>query len=397
MGRRCGVAWALVFGLAKVATAMADSDIAVEKSVNDPTLMPGAAVEFEVRVSNLGPDPADAVVVTDELPTGLAIPSGTVPVANPGTYDPTTGTWEVGTLAAGAEAVLTIPAQVTAEPLPVCIANRAVATAAGTAAGVDPDLSNNLSIAALRQVGETARCVDLSIGVTRFGSILGCGDESVEIGVLITNLGADAATDVVLKLEDGPNVPPGLIFVEESCGGGMACTVTELPAGTWTYRTLRTSGIRNSRPVTYDVTVSASSADPDVATGNESDSVSFTKEPYTECNFPNIFDSGGGGGGCFIATAAYGSPMHPYVEVLRNWRDRVLLTNAAGRAFVNLYYRYSPPWADYIAGRPGARSVVRILLWPLVIAILHPLLVGTIVLVVTIGLIFRRRRRLRVA
>lgn len=76
--------------------------------------------------------------------------------------------------------------------------------------------------------------------------------------------------------------------------------------------------------------------------------------------------SGGGGGGCFIATAAYGSILEPQVALLRQFRDSYLLTNAAGRKFVDLYYTYSPPLADYIRQHEGLKLVVRISLMPLV-------------------------------
>ena len=72
------------------------------------------------------------------------------------------------------------------------------------------------------------------------------------------------------------------------------------------------------------------------------------------------------GGGCFIATAAYGSLMEPHVKLLRQFRDRFLLTNPVGRTFVHLYYTYSPPMAKFISGHEGLRMVVRWSLFPLV-------------------------------
>jgi hypothetical protein len=73
-----------------------------------------------------------------------------------------------------------------------------------------------------------------------------------------------------------------------------------------------------------------------------------------------------GSGGCFIATAAYGSYMEPHVQILRQFRDRFLLTNSAGMGFVRLYYDYSPAMANYIAKHGWLRAVVRWSLLPLV-------------------------------
>jgi len=75
---------------------------------------------------------------------------------------------------------------------------------------------------------------------------------------------------------------------------------------------------------------------------------------------------GGGGGGCFIATAAFGSPLEPQVKALRDIRDRFLLTNPLGKAFITFYYRYSPPVAEFIADHERVRTVVRWGLLPLV-------------------------------
>jgi hypothetical protein len=70
----------------------------------------------------------------------------------------------------------------------------------------------------------------------------------------------------------------------------------------------------------------------------------------------------GSSGGCFIATAAYGTPSARQIDVLRDFRDDVLLKNAAGSQFVALYYRLSPPIADFIAGNGFVRTLVRELL-----------------------------------
>jgi len=71
-------------------------------------------------------------------------------------------------------------------------------------------------------------------------------------------------------------------------------------------------------------------------------------------------------GGCFIATAAYGTPMAGEIEVLRQFRDEYLLTNPVGQALVGLYYEISPPVAEFIDEHPALKPIVRVGLAPAV-------------------------------
>ena len=72
---------------------------------------------------------------------------------------------------------------------------------------------------------------------------------------------------------------------------------------------------------------------------------------------------------CFVATAAYGSPMHKNLSYLRWFRDKYLLRSKAGKLFVKEYYKFGPGLAAVIAGEPLLRSITRGLLWPFVATI----------------------------
>ena len=68
------------------------------------------------------------------------------------------------------------------------------------------------------------------------------------------------------------------------------------------------------------------------------------------------------GGLCFIATAAYGSSTAQQLDVLREFRDDVLLESTIGSGLVDLYYQVSPPIAEFISEHSFVRTLVRELL-----------------------------------
>lgn len=101
----------------------------------------------------------------------------------------------------------------------------------------------------------------------------------------------------------------------------------------------------------------------------------------------------GGAGGCFIATAAYGSYMEPHVMVLRKFRDNYLLTNAAGRAFVEFYYRTSPPIADFIRRHESLRFATRIMLTPIVYFVEYTWQSGLLFFIFSMVIAKKRRKK----
>ena len=75
------------------------------------------------------------------------------------------------------------------------------------------------------------------------------------------------------------------------------------------------------------------------------------------------------GGGCLIATAAYGSELSPQVQLLREIRDNQLLNTEAGTSFMNtfnnVYYSFSPTIADMERESPLFKEVVKLGLTPM--------------------------------
>ena len=111
--------------------------------------------------------------------------------------------------------------------------------------------------------------------------------------------------------------------------------------------------------------------------GNQSGICSSTAllqgTPLLVDDFWELYKAAGGqeeGGYCFVATAAWNSPLAPAVKTLQSYRDEHLLTNEGGQALVQLYYRIGPGVASTIAAHPELRFVARMLLFPLVLTVL---------------------------
>ena len=89
----------------------------------------------------------------------------------------------------------------------------------------------------------------------------------------------------------------------------------------------------------------------------------------TSTNESSENESSEEGGGCLIATAAYGSELSPQVQLLREIRDNQLMNTESGSAFVsafnNVYYSFSPAIADMERESPIFKEIVKVGLTPM--------------------------------
>jgi len=103
--------------------------------------------------------------------------------------------------------------------------------------------------------------------------------------------------------------------------------------------------------VSFDIVVGEASAQPD-------------NQPPDTSNPPND-----NGGGCLIATAAYGSEMAPQVQQLRELRDNKILQTESGKSFMisfnEFYYSFSPTIADYERENPLFKESMKVALTPM--------------------------------
>jgi hypothetical protein len=143
--------------------------------------------------------------------------------------------------------------------------------------------------------------------------------------------------------------------------------------------TITTSGDCNWLAASHDTWISITSAksgsgnailsfsvDPNTGSMARTGSMSIAGLTFTISQAEPDPGASDASGGCFIATAAFGSPLAPQVRLLREVRNRYLLPYPVGQTVVRWYYRSSPPLAEVIRHSKALRAIVRVGLGPLV-------------------------------
>jgi len=299
-----------------VNVAPVQTDVAVTMTDSPDPVIAGSNLTYAITATNNGPWPTTTTTVTDTPPAGVTYVSAT---PSRGSCSGTsTVTCNLGAMASGVSATITLVVKTT-------VANAALTNTATIASNLaDPVPANNSAT--------TTTVVNNPVP-----SITGLSPGSVAPG-------AAAFTLTV----NGNNFVNGSIVRWN--GAGRATTFVSATQ------------------------ITAAIAAADVATAGTANVTVYNPTPGGGTSNTAVFSvavfvppsDGGGGGGCFIATAAFGTPMEKHVSILREFRDRILLTTPAGKAFVKFYYEVSPPIAGRIAQSEGLRFVTRCSLMPFV-------------------------------
>jgi peptidyl-prolyl cis-trans isomerase A (cyclophilin A) len=366
------------------------SDLQVTKTVDIRSPALGNSVQFQVKVTNAGPDAAPSVVLQDLLPTGMQIPGSMSAFSTHGSYNAQSGAWSIGTLNSGVQATLNIPAVPRQYVLPECYVNQA---SIPSYTGYDPQRGNNAA-SAIVSVGGVSTCSKLTVKVTPSvfeptTCVAGSSPDLLVFDVRVHNAGPDAAVNATVSLNgniggDAQSAQNGLSFAEIASGQTVSGSMTWNLACT-----------RNEVVAAYEIVATSEST-------ASTDSITTVSGQYTVASSVSAATTttdtttdDGDGGGCFIATAAYGSYMDPHVYALRQFRDEILMQTGLGRQFVSLYYEYSPRLANIISGNETLRLLTRWLLTPLVYTVAYPMLALLILCIAGWGLYYRRTRVIR--
>ena len=174
----------------------------------DGTPDEGDTVIFQITVTNDGPDTATGVSLTDSLPAGLTFVADTT---SQGSYDPATGLFDIGTLASGATATLTLEGTVDVGQGGNTITN---ITTAATGDQVDPstagdDLDESVVVNAPTPVG----IADISVAKSVVGTpvLNNNGFHIATFEVVVENTGSVDLTSVSLVEDIASQFGPAFV------------------------------------------------------------------------------------------------------------------------------------------------------------------------------------------
>ena len=177
-----------------------------------------------------------------------------------------------------------------------------------------------------------------------------CGDSDLFWGSLTLDTGTGmTATELLLSVLDGSGNDSFEVYVNSH----LVKTYTDpdpiIDPETWYTHNISISDLNLSGSITVKVDCTAAPAWGSCPTYGQL-AVDWA-ELYAETTPEE--------GGCFIATAAYGTASAAEIDVLRSFRDEVLLESTVGSQLVEWYYQTSPPVADFISENGVLRTVVR--------------------------------------
>jgi uncharacterized repeat protein (TIGR01451 family) len=266
------------------------ADLAIGMTISDPTPATGAAVTFQLTVTNNGPQQATGVNVRSKLPAGYSYQSH-----QGGSYDPSAGIWQIGTLPNGGSTTLTLNATVNAT-------GSFQHTATVEAAEEDPLLSNNFAKAGIYTA-------DLSLTQSVNNPSPKAGD-SITFTVTVTNHGPSDAinTRVTHQLPEGFT----LISATPSTGSWSAprWTIGHLASGATATLQLHAAVNRQGSHI-HIATVQADNFDPDL--GNNEDDATITSPNLPQVN-GLFYGDGDYEKYALIAQSARGSRLYGYFD-----------------------------------------------------------------------------------
>ena len=193
----------------------AQADILVEKSASPNPVEQGEELTYTILVTNNGPNDAENVVLTDNIPPSIINPEFSI---DGGALTPWTGNIDLGILASGETRTVLITGIVSEEAT-----GTLTNTATVISTTLDPDPNNNVSTVNTEVEEEPSEAqADISVAKMASPNPVEPGEE-LTYTVVVTNNGPDDAENVILT----DNIPDSVINPEYSLNGGMTFTPWE--------------------------------------------------------------------------------------------------------------------------------------------------------------------------